>query len=205
MSIESWIKKPKVQKILPRPLLQWRGFFIDSFKGRAGQDILLIFVPKFSVLDHSSIVKSFRDKGSVVIQEGNSKKIKLLRPELWTEDMGQDWVYLLFDIFQIRSICEPFSEVSLDIVEFASKPTIYHSPANKIISKAPKTNCNLKFALIREPNWNKLLFQISQPILAKEGDWKEIDFKTNVFYPLLMTGTKEMFLGPEGDVKIIKG
>lgn len=162
-------------------------------------------MPKFSVLDHSSIVKSFRDKGSVVIQEGNSKKIKLLRPELWTEDMGQDWVYLLFDIFQIRSICEPFSEVSLDIVEFASKPTIYHSPANKIISKVPKTNGNLKFALIREPNWNKLLFQISQPILAKEGDWKEIDFKTNVFYPLLMTGTKEMFLGPEGDVKIIKG
>ncbi|WP_133558369.1 hypothetical protein [Algoriphagus boseongensis] len=156
-------------------------------------------------MDHSSIVKSFRDKGSVVIQEGNSKKIKFLKPELWTEEMGQDWVYLLSDIFQIRSICEPFSEVSLDIVEFASKPTIYHSPANKIISKAPMTNGNLKFALIREPNWNKLLFQISQPILAKEGDWKEIDFKTNVFYPLLMAGTKEMFLGPEGDVKIIKG
>lgn len=160
---------------------------------------------KSGKLDHSSIVKAFREKGVVTIQDGNSHKIRLIRPESWTESMGKDWVYLLFDIFQIRSVCEPFSEVSLDLVEFATKPTIYHSPANKLISSGPKQNGNVTFSLVREPNWNKLLFQISQPLLAKVGNWETVDFKTNVFYPLLMNATKEMYLGPEGEVKIIKG
>jgi hypothetical protein len=162
-------------------------------------------VANYLKLDQSAIVKTFRDKGTVTIQDGNSKKVQLLKTDLWKEEMGQDWVYLLFDIFQIRSICEPFSEVSLDIVEYASKPTIYHSPANKVIPIGPKEQGNLRFSLIREPNWNKLLFQISQPVLAKVSDWKSVDHQTSIFYPLLMSGTKEMYLGSEGDVKIIKG
>jgi hypothetical protein len=156
-------------------------------------------------LDQSAIAKTFRENGMVTIQDGNSKRIQLLKTDLWKEEMGKDWVYLLFDIFQIRSICEPFSEVSLDIVEFASKPTIYQSPANRVITNGPKEGGNFRFSMIREPNWNKLLFQISQPVLAKVSDWKSFDYQTSVFYPLLMSGTKEMYLGPEGDVKIIKG
>lgn len=168
-------------------------------------DILLIFVTKSRKLDQSSITKAFRDKGEVIIQDGNSQKIRLIRPEQWQESMGKDWTYLLFDIFQIRSVSVPFSEVSLDVVEFASKPTIYHSPANSILKSGPIENGNIRFSLIREPHWNKLLFQISQPVLAKVGNWEAVDFQTNVYYPLLMSGTKELFLGPEGEVKIIKG
>lgn len=118
--------------------------------------------------------------------------------------MGLDWTFLLFDTFQIRTVCEPFAEVSLDIVDFSSKPTIYRSPVSRVIKNAPIQDGNIRFSLIREPNWNKLLFQISQPVLSKIGHQTDpADAQTELYFPLLGPSTKEMFLGPEGDVKII--
>lgn len=156
-------------------------------------------------MDTAAIVKIFREQGKVRIKEGNGKVITLLKPDLWSEEQGKDWVFLLFDLFQIRSICEPFSEVSLDIVEFASKPTIYSSPVNKLLSHAPMDRGTVRFSLIREPNWNRLLFQISQPVLVKSGSEAAFDFQIEPFFPLLSPSTKELFLGPEGEVKIIRG
>ena len=178
-------------------------YCLSKSEGRAGYSAY--FCPKFENLDQAAIVKLFREKGMVTIEDGNKKLITLLKPEVWAEKSGTDWTYLLFDIFQIRTLCEQFSEVSLDIVEFASKPTIYHSPANKVGKKVVDEKGNVQFSIIREPNWNKLLFQISQPVLAKVNAGEKADFSTTIFYPLLMAGAKEMFLGSEGDVKIIKG
>ncbi|WP_192346800.1 hypothetical protein [Algoriphagus sp. Y33] len=156
-------------------------------------------------MDHAQLVSAFREKGVLHLKEGNGKVVTLMRPELWKPEMGEDWTFLLFDLFQIRSICEPFSEVSLDIVEYTNKPTVYHSPANRIIKNGPIVDGVLKFSLILEPNWNKLLFQISQPVLLKLDSQKATSFHTSILFPLLSPTTKEMFLGPEGEVKIIKG
>lgn len=140
----------------------------------------------------------------MTIREGNGKVLTLMKSEGWNSEWGLDWIYLLFDLFQIRSVCEPFSEVSLDIVEFGTKPTIYQSPVNKLIQKGPIQGGTIRFSLIREPNWNKLLFQISQPVLARiEPKNASTEFQTELFFPLLGPSTKEMYLGPEGDVKII--
>ena len=117
-------------------------------------------------MDLNLITKTFRENGKIAIKEGNGLIVTLLRPELWGSEMGHDWTYLLFDLFQIRSICEPYSEVSLDIVEFATKPTIYQSPANKLLSKGPVIDGLVRFSVIREPEWNKLLLQHAQP------DWQ---------------------------------
>jgi len=117
--------------------------------------------------------------------------------------MGSDWIYLLFDLFQIRTICHQFSEVSLDVVEYASKPTIYHSEPNAQNSKGPLTNGCLKFSLIREPNWNKLLYQISQPVLVNLRTEIEPEGSTDVMFPLFSKNKKELYLGAEGDIKII--
>lgn len=155
-------------------------------------------------MDQQAIVKTFRDKGEVTIKEGNGKILTLLKSDRWKPESGNDWTYLLFDLFQIRSVCEPFSEVSLDIVEFGSKPTIFHSPVNPVIKNGPIQDGVIRFSLIREPNWNKLLFQISQPVLAKiDAKGTVADFQTELYFPLLGPSTKEMFLGPDGDVKII--
>lgn len=162
-------------------------------------------MPKYYVLDYSAIVKSFRDSGKVTLREGNSHLIQLIKPDLWEAEKGTDGIFLLFDLFQIRSICTPFSEVSLDIVDFTSKPTIFHSPVSTALSSGPIQNGQVKFSLIREPHWNKLLFQLSQPVVARVLSQGNADHQVSVFFPLLMKGVKEMFLGPEGEVKIIKG
>lgn len=140
----------------------------------------------------------------MTIKEGNAKVLRLMKSELWEPQMGSDWVYLLFDLFQIRSVCMPFSEVSLDIVDFGSKPTIFLSPVSPVIKSGPIQDGNIRFSLIRDSNWNKLLFQISQPVLARvDPNLSQADFQTDLYFPLLGPSTKEMFLGPDGDVKII--
>lgn len=156
-------------------------------------------------MDHAQLLSAFREKGILHLKEGNGKVVTLMKPELWNSEMGEDWTFLLFDLFQIRSLCEPFSEVSLDVIEYANKPTVYHSPANRIIKKGPIIKGILKFSLIMEPTWNKLLFQISQPVIVKIDSKEETSFQTPLLFPLLSPSTKEMFLGPEGDVKIIRG
>jgi hypothetical protein len=155
-------------------------------------------------LDQQAIVRTFRDNGEVTIKEGNGKTLTLLRADRWEKERGSDWLFLLFELFQIRSVCMPFSEVSLDIVEFGTKPTIYHSPVSPVVKNAPTQDGNIQFSLIREPNWSKLLFAISQPVLARiDSNSQQANFQTDLYFPLLGPSTKEMFLGPDGDVKII--
>lgn len=156
-------------------------------------------------MDHSQLISAFREKGVLHLKEGNGKVITLMKPELWKPEMGEDWIFLLFDLFQIRSICGQLEEVSLDVIEFANKPTVYHSPANRMLKNGPIVDHVLKFSLIKEPNWNKLLFQISQPVLAKMDTKETTPFQTTILFPLLSPGSKEMYLGPGGDVKIIRG
>ncbi|WP_297337623.1 hypothetical protein [Algoriphagus sp.] len=156
-------------------------------------------------MDQVALVKLFRDQGGLTIREGNGKPVTLIKPEDWEVSMGQDWVYLLFDLFQIRIISAQFSEVSLDIVEYASKPTIYSSPANSQVPVDLKKDGLIRFSLIRDPDWNKLLFQLSQPVLAQLDSKAKPDVEVKNYFPLFGPNVKELYLGAEGDVKIIKG
>ncbi len=155
-------------------------------------------------MDQARIIKFLKDQGQVTLQLPGDKMLQLLPRESWKKDQGNDWIFLLYDLFQIRSICQSFSEVSLDIVDFASKPTIYHSPVNKLLKEAPVVDGLVKFSLIREPNWNKLLFQIGKPILARLQDGTSGDMVIEVPFPLQIKDVKELFLGAEGEVKIYK-
>ena len=155
-------------------------------------------------MDLSQLAAEFKKTGKLNLQEGNGKVISLIKPENWTPELGREWIFLLFDMFQIRTICEAFSEVSLDIVEYASKPTIYHSTPSRVMKSDLVRDGELKFALIREPNWNKFLFQISQPILVKLDSGEATTNRVDVPFPLYSPSVKELFLSPEGDVKIIK-
>jgi hypothetical protein len=166
-------------------------------------DNLIIFVKK--TLDQFQLIQELKQKGLFNLKEGNGKTLTFLKAESWTPAMGNDWIYLLFDLFQIRSICGQFSEVSLDVVEFASKPTIYHSPASKLLAKGPTEEDVLMFSLIREPNWNKFLFQINSLVLVKMDSKEPLTHFTDLLFPLFSPGTKELYLGPEGDIKILKG
>ncbi|MCM0059492.1 MAG: hypothetical protein NBV57_01425 [Algoriphagus sp.] len=157
------------------------------------------------MLDHAAILGSLKERGKVYLQEGNGKIFCLQKGVLAEKEFIQGGIYLLFDLFQIRTLCVAFSEVSLDIVDFASKPTIYQSPANPLLPNGAVENGLVRFSLIREPNWNRLLFQIAHPVLFTEEKDLKAEVQTSLLFPLFHAGTKELFLGPEGEVKIKKG
>lgn len=156
-------------------------------------------------MDPIQSVQELKRKGLLRLREGNGKTLTLMKPEFWQPEFGNNWIYLLFDLFQIRSLCGQFSDVSLDIVEFASKPTIYHSPASKLISAGPMVNGLLKFSLIRDSPWNKLLFQINSPVLVNLESTVDSTQTTDLFFPLYSPETKALYLSAEGDIKILKG
>lgn len=157
-------------------------------------------------MEAKEIVKTLKEKGRVKVREGNGVVLELIALPNWNPEVdSEEGVFLLFDIFQIRTVSEQFSEVSLDIVEYASKPTIYHTTAGRLIKQGPVVNGQLKFALIRKDEWNRLLFAYGQPVVLQYSAVSAPDYTTDVFFPLLSAGLKEMFLSPDGDVKIIKG
>lgn len=151
-------------------------------------------------------VSLLKKNGRIRIKEGHGSILELIEVDSWVlESDGQDGIFLLFDIFQIRAIAEQFSDVSLDIIEFASKPTIYHTPVGKFLKTGPVKQGNVKFAVIKKDFWNKFLFAYSQPMILQYSETPEFDFETEEYFPLLSAGTKEMFLSSEGDVKILNG
>lgn len=150
-------------------------------------------------------VNILKEKGRIRIKDGHGTILELVAPQKW--DAAKDdkeGIFLFFDIFQIRNVAEQFSEVSLDIIEFATKPTIYHTPVNRILKNGPIIDGKVKFSIIRKEYWNKLLFAFSQPLILQFSQSKEWDMATEEFFPLLSAGTKEMFLSPDGDIKIIR-
>lgn len=125
-------------------------------------------------------------------------------PFKWTPEKGDNWTYLLFDLFQLRIIAQQFSEVTLDLVEYASKPTIYQTAPNFQSEKGPRHNDLISFALIQAPEWKSLLFSISQPVLVQLDSKTEVDFSVDQFFPLYSSSLKRIFLGPEGEIKILQ-
>lgn len=157
------------------------------------------------MLAYAAILSSLKENGKVYLQEGGGNSFCLRNGALAEQEVIQNGIYLLFNLFQIRTLCVSFSEVSLDIVDYASKPTIYQSPVNSLLPKGAVVDGLVRFSLIREPNWNKLLFQIAHPVLFTVEKNVDVEIKTNLHFPLFHVGKKELFLGPEGEVKIKKG
>lgn len=156
-------------------------------------------------MEIKEIVAEIKKNGRVCILEGSGKVLELIAPNAWTGDQDEkDAIFLLFEIFQIRTIAEPFSEISLDIVEFASKPTIYRSPVSKMLTVGPINDGLVRFALIKKDFWNKILFAYSQPLILQFPKGRKATFETKEYFPLLSASTKEMFLDGEGSVKIFR-
>ena len=150
-------------------------------------------------------VNVLKEKGRIRIKDGHGTILELVAPKSW--DAAKDdkeGIFLFFYVIQIRNVAEQFSEVSLDIIDYATKPTIYHTPVNRILKNGPVLEGKVKFSVIRKEFWNKLLFAFSQPLILQFSKAKEWDMVTEDFFPLLSAGTKEMFLSPDGDVKIIR-
>jgi hypothetical protein len=158
-------------------------------------------------VDTKAIIQLLRDKGRVALKDGQGHAFELIAHEKWNaRNDGLDSIFLLYDLFQIRSIAIPFSDVSLDIVEFTTKPIIYHTPVSTSLADAPIVDGQIRFAMIKEGNWNRLLFNFSKLVIYQnKTDDDPLDFEVADKFPLIGKEVKEMFLGPEGEVKILNG
>lgn len=159
-------------------------------------------------MDIKAAVDKLKTEGKIRIKEGHGTVLDLVSLEKWEPDTEAETgsaVFLLFDVFQIRSISEQFSDVSLDVIEFASKPTIYHTIKGRFLKNGPVVNGEIKFSVIKKDYWNRLLFTFGNILVLTYPKADEADFETEEYFPLLSAGTKEMFLSPDGDIKIIRG
>ncbi|WP_186756374.1 hypothetical protein [Echinicola salinicaeni] len=153
-------------------------------------------------MEINTIVRLLRENGRVCLQEGAGRKIELINPDLYDENLDQSAIYLLTDLFQIRALAGQFSEIALDIVEYATKPTIYTSLASPLLVKGPVEEGKVKFSILKQGFWNKVVFSFSRPLLYKEVFEQEEAGTVKEKFPLFRSDVKRLFLSPEGDVKI---
>jgi hypothetical protein len=155
-------------------------------------------------VSHLPIIKELKEKGKVTFKDKDNRAMIWILPSFWkAEEDGNDGVFLLYDTFQIRSVGEPFSEVALDIVEYSNKPVIFHTPVSRVLKQGPINDNLVKFFLIKNEEWKKLLFGIGQPVIMNlVNSSPELMFPFPM--PIFSVNVKEMYLGSEGEVKILK-
>ena len=185
------------------------GGFRDLFKNEGTNPFSVLFLRENdnAIVDIKAIIQLLRDQGRVVLKDRAGHVFELINSEQWADVDGRtDGIYLLFDLFQIRSIAVPFSDISLDVVDFSTKPVIYHTLANPHLLSAPIKDGQVRFAMIKEGSWNKLLFNFGKSLIYQAvADGRSLDFDTVDKFPIVDGEVKQMFLGPEGEVKILNG
>jgi hypothetical protein len=148
-----------------------------------------------------TIIKILSEEGRITLKDKEGLLFDLFAPAMWeSEKDDQKGVFLLFDLFQIRSIAEQFSEVALDIVEYSEKPVIFHTPAGRTFSAGPRYDGNVRFMMIKKGYWNSLLFTYGKPLVFQKSAHRGTEYILNEVFP---EAHRSLFLGPEGDVKIL--
>lgn len=153
-------------------------------------------------MEVNTIVQELREKGRSCLLEGNGRRLELIVPDCYEAEKDEEAVFLLIDLFQIRSVAGQFSEIALDIVEYATKPTIYTTLASPLMGKGPVRDGKIKFSILKQGWWNKVVFNFGRPLLFKEVDGCPEAHEVKEKFPLFGSGVKKMFLSPEGEVKI---
>lgn len=184
-----------------------RQIFMILQKNEGAIQLCFIFAQNnvFSVLINE-IVRTLKEQGRIFLEEGHGKTIELVVQDRWDSQRDSpEGIFLIHEIFQLKGLTLPFSEVSLDVVDLSTTPVIFHSPVNERLVIGPIIDQKVKFVVLKEGFWNKLLFNLGRPLIYQPGLQKGGGIKTAEKFPLETGGIKEMYLGPEGQVKILKG
>lgn len=152
-------------------------------------------------MESKTILKIISEEGRVTLKDKDGLIFDLVAPQSWVPEKDDpQGVFLLFDLFQIRGISEQFSEVALDIVEFTEKPVIFHSPKSRSLAYGPSFEGKVKFLMLKKGYWNDLLFNFGKPLIYQRSVNKITEYQMNEIFPV---AHRSLYLGPEGDVKII--
>ncbi|QDH79601.1 hypothetical protein FKX85_11350 [Echinicola soli] len=153
-------------------------------------------------MEVKTIVDELREKGRVCVLDGSGKPVELIVPEHFQDKDDSQAIFLLVDLFQIRALAGQFSEIALDIIEFATKPTVYTSWASDLLKKGPIHVEKVKFSILKKGFWNNIVFSFSRPLVVQHGKKEEAIGSVSEKFPLFQGEVKKLFLSAEGDVKI---
>lgn len=156
------------------------------------------------LLEVKNWIKKFKENGSVFLEAGRGVPMKWTTLTSFSDVEVKEGVCLLFDLYQLRSIAPAFSDVSLDIIEWTEEPIIFHTPASPTLNSGPISKGIIKFALIKEPFWNKVLFACGQILVCQDVKEAVDALILEEPFPLQQKNVKEMYLSADGQVKIIK-
>ena len=118
---------------------------------------------------------------------------------------GMEGLFLIHEIYQLQSLVGNFSEVALDIIEYAADEVVFLSPPSSWFLNGGKSEGLIKFALVSSPQWKQLLHQIREIVFLRwvdEADPNAILGETA--FPFTRK-PRLMELHADGRVKIIKG
>ena len=154
-------------------------------------------------MDHKEISRQFTEAGKISFEDTQGQGFDWVKVEQWRPEM--DGLFLIHEIYQLKSLVGNFSEIALDIVEYAADETIFLSPQPSWNINKGKSGGLIKFALVGSPYWKQILQQIREIVFLKWEDEKRSSvIKGGQAFPFTRK-SKLMGLYEDGRVKIING
>ena len=111
-------------------------------------------------MDHKEISRQFTETGKISFEDTQGQGFDWVKVEQWRPEM--DGLFLIHEIYQLKSLVGNFSEIALDIVEYAADETIFLSPQPSWNINKGKSGGLIKFALVGSPYWKQILQQIRE-------------------------------------------
>lgn len=141
--------------------------------------------------------------GKVSLSLPTGKLLHVARLSSIQGPVSSESIFLLFDSFQIRTIAGSFSDVSLDIVEWAEGPVIFHTDPNPLFAKNSFSGEILKFALLKDPYWRDCLRSVGEVVVWMPNGSEEPICEVPHHLPILVKKVKQLYLSAEGQVKLM--
>ncbi|EPR69029.1 hypothetical protein [Cyclobacterium qasimii] len=154
-------------------------------------------------MDYKEVSRQFANTGQLSFQDKSGTSFELIKADLWKPEM--EGVFLVHEIYQLKSLVGNFSDVALDIVEYAADQTIFLSPQPTWNLNKGKSGGLIKFALVSSAYWKQLLHQIREIVFLKwEDEVLPSAIKGTQNFPFNRK-SRVMELHEDGRVKIING
>jgi len=158
---------------------------------------------KKNKVDYRELRAQFSKTNNLSFQDQKGACFGWIKSSQWKP--GMEGLFLIHEIYQLQSLVGNFSEVALDIVEYAADEVVFLSPPSSLFLNERKSEGLIKFALINSPQWKQLLHHIQEMVFLKWVDEPKPSTISGVADFPLNRKSRMMELHADGRVKIIKG
>jgi hypothetical protein len=158
---------------------------------------------KKNKVDYKELNAQFSKTNKLSFQDPKGACFEWIKSSEWKPEM--EGFFLIHEIYQVQSLVGNFSEVALDIVEYAADEVVFLSPQSSWFLNGGKSEGLIKFALVSSPQWKQLLHQIREMVFLKWVDEVQPPAILGAAAFPFTRKSRLIELHADGRVKIIKG